>query len=257
MSNGSATLRSIPRYHHLSRPLSRAMRYASLRIVSGSSVSTLCRRGIPASTSLPDCRGTRGGTVSRAGPAPASRITSNRARYVEEMATCLLQARRCRRMPTPTHLYEGATMDISTYARRGFGICFAVALLAGCGGGSSSMIGPAGLSSTHDSTMGSSRPPISQVFGASQDVIVTVIDFSTGKPLAGLPVWLLDRDCKGRVVALEATGPKGRAVLRNISTTQRLAVRVRSRSGGGFFEMCEVPANQPPFPHEYTFDFVD
>jgi hypothetical protein len=119
------------------------------------------------------------------------------------------------------------------------------------------MIGSAGLSSTHDNTMGLARLPSSQVVGASQDVIVTVLDIATGKPLAGLPVWLLDRDCQGKVVALEATGPKGRAVLRNIPTTQRLAVRVRSKSSSGFFEMCEIPANQPPFPHEYTFDFVE
>ena len=148
-------------------------------------------------------------------------------------------------------------MDISTYARRGFGIFCAVALLAGCGGGSGSTLWSAGLPSSHDNIMGLARRPSSQLFGATQDVTVTVIDLSNGKPLAGLPVWLLDRDCKGKVVALEATGPKGRAVFRNISTTQKLAARVRSKSGGGFFEMCEVPANQPPFPREYTFDFVD
>jgi hypothetical protein len=146
-------------------------------------------------------------------------------------------------------------MNISIYARRAFGICVAVAVLAGCGGGSGSMIGSAGLSSAHDNTMAFARPPSSQLFGATQDVIVTVVGISSDKPLAGLAVRLLDRDCKGKLVALEATGPKGRAVFRNISTTQRLAVQVRQKSNNGFFELCEIPANQPPFPHEYTFDF--
>jgi hypothetical protein len=103
--------------------------------------------------------------------------------------------------------------------------------------------------------MAFARPTSSQLFGATQGVIVTVVGISSDKPLAGLGVRLLDRDCKGKLVALEATGPKGRAVFRNIWRTQRLAVQVRQKSNSGFFELCEIPANQPPFPREYTFDF--
>jgi hypothetical protein len=72
-------LRWTPRYHHRSRPHLRVIRYASTRIVSGSSLSHSRGRGNPASTPLPDCCG------------PAAGPDLAQGERVEETTICLLK----------------------------------------------------------------------------------------------------------------------------------------------------------------------